>query len=83
MMDRGIQNGVSDPRGEVWINRQMHGDKNVTLLHEVLHAMGVRVHSPFEPDVMYPVANFRNKAGLTERDINTLLLLYANPSYAD
>jgi hypothetical protein len=51
------------------------------VLHEMLHAMGIIVHSPYEDDIMYPYENGRTT--LSQRDINTLARLYANPSYAD
>lgn len=51
------------------------------LLHEMMHAMGIIVHSPYEDDMMFPIENGRTT--LSERDLNTLARLYANPSYAD
>lgn len=52
-----------------------------TMLHEVLHALGVMVHSPYPEDIMYPAETERTT--LSQRDLNTLRRLYANPSYAD
>jgi predicted Zn-dependent protease len=66
--------------GQVWMNkaaRNPHG----TLLHEMLHAVGVMVHSPDKNDIMYPFET--DAVRMSERDLNTLRRLYANPSYAD
>ena len=44
-------------------------------LHEIGHSLGFRGHSPDKNDVMYPVST-DTKTGLTQRDLNTLTLLY-------
>ena len=66
--------------GQVWVSTYSQYPRFV-VMHELLHALGVMVHSPYETDVMYPIeANISN---LSQRDLNTLWRLYANPSYAD
>jgi hypothetical protein len=51
------------------------------VLHELMHALGVVVHSPDPNDIMYyketPVTQ------LSPRDLSTLRRLYASPSYGD
>lgn len=54
-----------------------------TVLHELLHAVGVVVHSPNPNDIMYFEETTQLISRLTERDLNTLKRLYASPSYAD
>lgn len=54
-----------------------------TVLHEVLHAMGVVVHSPNIDDVMYFQETEQLVIKLSQRDYNTLKRLYSSPSYAD
>jgi hypothetical protein len=67
--------------GEAWLNIYEITNPYSVILHEMLHAVGLMVHSPNENDVMYPFENGVSR--LTRRDLNTLRLLYANPSYAD
>jgi predicted Zn-dependent protease/Flp pilus assembly protein TadD len=45
-------------------------------LHEIGHALGLQGHSPTEGDIMYPAIGVQQ--GLSDRDINTLMALYAN-----
>jgi predicted Zn-dependent protease len=66
--------------GDVYLNTAASNPIG-TLLHEVLHALGLMVHSPEQGDIMYPVETDRTT--LSQRDLNTLRRLYANPSYAD
>lgn len=54
-----------------------------TILHELMHALGVVVHSPNPSDVMYFEETPFGAPTLTQRDLNTLRRLYASPSYAD
>lgn len=54
-----------------------------TVLHELLHTMGVVVHSPDPTDIMYYSETSRLNTTMSERDLNTLRRLYASPSYAD
>ncbi len=50
-------------------------------LHELIHALGVVVHSPNPDDIMY----FQEtpNSSLSIRDINTLRRLYSSPSFGD
>lgn len=51
-----------------------------TVLHELTHALGIKVHSPEEADILY----YRQTCGpgrYTDRDINTLRALYNAPAY--
>lgn len=54
-----------------------------TVLHELLHAMGIVVHSPSIDDVMYYQETEQLVIKLSNRDYNTLRRLYSSPSYAD
>lgn len=54
-----------------------------TVLHELLHALGVVVHSPYADDVMYYQETQQLVTKLSTRDVNTMKRLYASPSYAD
>lgn len=66
--------------GQVYLSADSY-NKAGTVLHEMLHALGVMVHSPEPGDIMYPF--ILEQATLSRRDLNTLRRLYANPSYAD
>lgn len=66
--------------GDVYINTNVT-NKLGAILHEMLHALGVMVHSPNENDIMFPYETQATR--LSQRDLNTLRRLYANPSYAD
>ncbi len=66
--------------GQVFLSTDSY-NKTGTVLHEMMHALGVMVHSPEEGDIMYPIVTERTT--LSQRDLNTLRRLYANPSYAD
>ncbi len=50
-------------------------------LHELIHALGIVVHSPNPDDIMY----FQEtpNSSLSIRDINTLRRLYSSPSFGD
>jgi predicted Zn-dependent protease len=62
------------------------------MLHEFLHAMGLKVHSTDPADILfsgsspddllYELVDWE-QTSLSQRDLNTLRRLYANPSYAD
>ncbi len=55
-----------------------------TILHELLHAMGVVVHSPYRSDIMYFEETTEIITQMSYRDLNTLRRLYEGvPSYAD
>lgn len=54
-----------------------------TILHELMHAVGIVVHSPDPHDVMYFEETSYGVMQLSQRDLNTLRRLYASPSYAD
>ncbi len=50
-----------------------------TILHELGHALGIRGHSSNKSDIMYAGVESNPKhldAGLSERDVNTITLLY-------
>lgn len=64
-----IREGVDAPLAQVY----------ATMLHEVGHALGLGGHSPERADVMYRQVT-REGSELTERDRETLRLLYARPS---
>ncbi|MFP4323073.1 MAG: hypothetical protein ACLFTK_11525 [Anaerolineales bacterium] len=66
--------------GQIWINTATEYPY-AAVLHEMLHAVGLMVHSPYESDVMYPYLT--GVSWMSPRDLNTLRRLYANPSYAD
>jgi hypothetical protein len=56
-------------------------------LHEVGHVLGLKVHSDSPTDVMYPSTFVREGEGpqrLSERDINTMQLVYqSKPDYTN
>lgn len=52
----------------------------VLVIHEMLHALGIYVHSPYPDDVMYA---YSTATVLSERDKNTLSMLYSQPPYLD
>jgi hypothetical protein len=49
-----------------------------TCLHEAGHAMGLQGHSPYRGDIMYYAIGPSQQAKLSERDVNTLVKLYAD-----
>jgi hypothetical protein len=51
-----------------------------TVLHELTHALGVTVHSPYESDIMYYMQTC-GPGRYSERDVNTLRALYEAPAY--
>jgi len=53
-------------------------DLYLTMLHEMGHALGLLGHSPYAEDVMYEKGSWQTE-GLTERDRNTMRLLYSRP----
>ncbi len=55
-------------------------DVYATVLHEMGHALGLTGHSDDPADAMFPTIPERASDGLSERDRNTLRLLYARPS---
>lgn len=72
--------------GFAYIANEQSTDEQARLviLHELLHAVGIAVHSQYPEDVMY----FRygefgaeQSATMTTRDYNTLRRLYASPAF--
>ena len=61
---------TSNPNG---VPHEPEDLKRVTM-HEVGHALGIMGHSTKEGDIMY--ANSQNNGDLSDRDINTMILLY-------
>lgn len=58
----------------------------VVILHELLHAVGVDVHSQDPRDIMYyqyGIFGDRSNALMSERDFNTLQRLYNSPAFGD
>jgi predicted Zn-dependent protease len=51
-------------------------------LHEVGHALGMHGHSPNNHDVMFPSVTLVGRTGLTERDKNTIRLMYKSSTGA-
>ena len=45
-------------------------------LHEIGHALGLMGHSPYQDDIMFP--SLLLQRGISQRDKNTLFLLYSN-----
>lgn len=60
-------------RGDIWMAEDAQ-NPNGSLLHEMLHAIGVTAHSSSPEDIMYQYET--NLIYLSARDINTLRLLY-------
>lgn len=54
-------------------------DVYTVMLHEMGHALGLAGHSPSQTDIMHARIN-RRQSGLSQRDRNTIRLLYARPS---
>jgi predicted Zn-dependent protease len=74
--------GATKPfvRGLAFVATDSHNPVGV-VLHELLHALGVVVHSPDPDDIMYFEETQIKK--LSARDLNTLRRLYDSPSYGD
>lgn len=53
-------------------------DLHLTMVHEMGHALGLLDHSPHPEDVMYEKGTWET-LGMTERDRNTVRLLYSRP----
>jgi predicted Zn-dependent protease len=51
------------------------GDLKAIAVHEMGHAIGIRGHSPYPDDIMY-YSETRHQATLSQRDINTIGMLY-------
>jgi predicted Zn-dependent protease len=64
---------VKDKPGGAFRNRQL---LTRSCLHEMGHALGMNGHSPNDHDVMFPSANMDGKVTLSERDKNTMRLIY-------
>lgn len=75
--------GFAEPiiRGTALISTEPQFNLKSTIIHELLHALGIFSHSPNPNDIMY-----FQEAGVTrmsQRDINTLRRLYeGSPSFA-
>ncbi len=78
------QGGIVEPiiKGKALVSTDTNNPYG-TVLHELLHTMGIVVHSPDPRDIMYYAETNQLHTTLTQRDINTLRRLYASPSYAD
>ncbi len=55
----------------------------ISVLHEMIHALGVFVHSPYPDDVMWFSEGYGDGLRLSDRDRNTLEILYALPAYGE
>ena len=64
----------------IWL-RTTDAHFDATLLHEILHGLGILVHSPDPADLMYAY-QADQPARLSERDLNTLRALYSAPAFA-
>jgi|GEM_PF-2164912 len=60
------------PENRSFTEKEIYG----TVLHELGHAFGIRGHSSDKRDIMYSGVVKDQEPGLSERDINTLSLLY-------
>lgn len=77
----GVLNiGPNGPEGWVWVRENPSLPLEHLLLHEIIHALGLRVHSPHPGDVMY---NGQDAAPtrLSPRDVATLRYLYQQPAW--
>ncbi len=68
--------------GEAYVSTSTNNPTG-TVLHELLHAIGVAAHSPNPNDIMYFEETNFIVTRLSQRDINTLQRLYASPSFDD
>lgn len=66
--------------GHVWLNTDTEISHHHLLLHELIHALGLLVHSPFPEDVMYN-GNDSFPATLSLQDCATLYHLYRLPAW--
>lgn len=66
--------------GHVWLNTASPLPPKHLLLHELIHALGLLVHSPFPDDVMYNGSD-SFPILLSPRDRATLLRLYTSPAW--
>jgi predicted Zn-dependent protease len=60
-------------RGDIWMAADTQNLEG-SLLHEMLHAIGIPVHSSNSRDIMYPYET--SQIYLSLRDVNTLQTLY-------
>lgn len=68
--------------GEAYISTSTNNPTG-TIVHELLHAIGVAAHSPDPNDIMYYQETNYIITRMSQRDINTLNRLYASPSLDD
>ncbi|PJF43784.1 MAG: hypothetical protein CUN55_07360 [Phototrophicales bacterium] len=78
------QPGILKPiiQGEAYVSTSTNNPTG-TILHELLHAIGVAAHSPYPDDIMYFEETNHIITRMSQRDINTLNRLYASPSFND
>lgn len=69
----------AEVRGWVWIWASAPPDTSM-VIHEMMHAMGVMVHSPYSDDVMFATyTQLPDGVRFSARDLLILQLLYALP----
>jgi predicted Zn-dependent protease len=66
----------------IWLVEENHLPAEHLLLHELLHALGLLVHSPYPEDVLYNQAD-AYPISLSERDRATLIYLYTQPAIGE
>jgi predicted Zn-dependent protease len=66
----------------IWIRETTPIPAEHILLHELMHALGLLIHSPHPDDVLYNGAD-STPVILSERDRTTLTYLYAQPAIGE